>query len=194
MRIIGGDQTYRTWLLALGGLVLPSLSYAQSSENLAVAEYTSADELVLPADIDTWIALGSNIGGDYADGEFDAENPGAIGVVQMEPSAYRFFVENGRYANGTMLLLSFFQTQQKPQPALRGFVQGDLSAREMHVIDRDKYVGERAFYMFPVGLESSPRLVADAECVECHGKHGALDSTFIQFYPAIRDLVADREE
>jgi len=62
----------------------------------------------------------------------------------MEPHAYAYLLENGRYADGTMFLLSLYETQEKPEPALNGFVQGNVAAREIHIIDRAKYEDGRA--------------------------------------------------
>ncbi len=113
----------------------------QPPERIGVPQFTPEDELIFPADTDRWVVLGTNIGGDYSAGEFDPSNPGMIGVVQMEPKAYTYLLENGEYADGTMFLLSFYQTQEKPEPGLNGFVQGDLAAREIHVVDRVKRSG-----------------------------------------------------
>jgi len=164
-------------------------------EGLGVAQFTPSDELIFPANTDRWVVLGANIGGDYSDAEFDPKDPGTIGVVKMEPNAYGYLLENGEYANGTMILLSFYQTQEKPEPGLNGFVQGDLSAREIHVIDRVKYQDDRGFYMFSAdGRGPSEMLPAGNECVQCHAEHGDFDSTFTQFYPTIRDVVSQGPE
>lgn len=164
-------------------------------KNLGVAEFTAADKLIFPADTDRWVILGTNIGGDHSNAEFDPKNPGTIGVVQMEPNAYNYLLENKRYADGTMLLLSFYETQEKPEPELNGFVQGDLSSREIHVIDRQKYQDDRGFYLFP-GDEPAPSemLPAGNDCVQCHSKHGDFDSTFAQLHPTIRDSVVQNSD
>jgi hypothetical protein len=160
------------------------------AESLGVAQFTPSDELIFPADTDRWVVLGTSIGGDYSDAEFDPKDPGTIGVVQMEPNAYTYLLENGKYANGTMLLLSFYEAQEKSEPELSGFVQGELSAREIHVIDRIKYQDSRAFYMFAAdGNGPSEMLPTGNECVQCHAEHADFDSTFTQFYPTIRGFV-----
>ena len=172
------------------GLRLVLAQSADAYQPLGIAQFTPNDELIFPADTDRWVYVGTNLGGDYTGTEFDPENPGMIGVVQMEPNAYDYFTENGAYADGTMFLLSFFRPQEKPEPGLNGFVQGDLAGLEIHVIDHVKYEDERGFYLFPVGNpETSTMLPAGNECVQCHDEHGDFDSTFIQFYPAIRELV-----
>jgi hypothetical protein len=166
--------------------------FAQSrnSVNLSVARYTADGRLAFPEGTDRWIAIGTGLGGDYEETVFDPANPGSLNVVQMEPSAYEFFSQNGRYADGTMLLLTFYRTLEKPEPALRGFVQGEVALREIHVIDKVRYASEgRAFFAYPPGTDSVAPFAEGSECVVCHSEHGAYDATFTQFYPVIRDRV-----
>jgi hypothetical protein len=185
------------WIVALFSAAWVQVAFAQSAGDerdatrLSAPQFTASDELIFPADTDRWVLLGTNIGGDYSDAAFDPSHPGNIGVVQMEPSAYTYLLQNGEYADGTMFLLSFYETQAKPEPGLNGFVQGDLAAREIHVVDRVKYQDNRAFYMFGAdGGGPSAMIPAGNECVQCHAEHGAFDSTFTQFYPTIRDIVS----
>ena len=186
-------------IAAVGSAAWVHVVFAQSAvdehERLGSPQFTPLDELIFPADTDRWVVLGTNIGGDYSDAEFNPKNPGMIGVVQMEPNAYTYLLENGEYADGTMFLLSFYQTQEKPEPGLNGFVQGDLAGLEIHVVDRVKYQDNRGFYLFATdGREPSAMLPAGNECVQCHAEHGAFDSTFTQFYPTIRHIVSPGPE
>jgi hypothetical protein len=175
------------------GISLPLAGSAQTTDaarpNLEVAEYTAAGELVFPAGVDQWIHLGSAIGQGYSPLAFAAEDPGTIHIVQIEPAAYRYLLEHKQYADGTMLLLSFYRTQSAPSPELNGFVQGELAAREIHVIDRGRFADARGFFLFSGDARSSPMVPPGNECVTCHAEHGRFDSTFAQFYPPIRDLV-----
>ena len=165
---------------------LPAAVFAQN--NLGVAEYNDAGELKYPSNLVEWIQSGASVGGRYDGAAFDPENPGVIGVVQMEPSAYRYFMENGTYADGTMFLLSFFEATSKSDPQLSGFVQGALNSQEIHVIDRTRFDDEgHAFFIFPTKqTPTSTRIAAGNECIACHSEHGDFDSTFIQFYPDLR--------
>ena len=163
------------------------------SERLDVAGFLAGGQLVFPENTDRWVALGSTVGGEYSDEAFTVEDLRSIGVVQMEPSAYEYFLEHRRYADGTMLLLTFYGLQQKPEPVLQGFVQGPVLQREIHMIDRARFADEgRAFYVFP-GDSPAPALPmpTGSECVVCHSEHGQFDATFTQFYPALRDHVAE---
>lgn len=172
-------------------LTLPLAAFAQ--DNLGVAQYDADGRLQRPANLDEWIQAGASLGSDYGEGPFDAQNPGGIGVVLMEPAAYRYFIENGSYADGTMFLLSFFRAEAQSSPQLPGFVQGDMYAQEIHVIDKARFDdGGHAFFMFQrPDIVASTRVAAGNECTRCHLEHGAFDGTFTQFYPRMRERLAE---
>lgn len=180
----------------LAWISISKLASAQIEANagrLNAAQYASDGRLVFPANTDRWIALGSSIGGAYDDAPFGVEDLTSIGAVQMEPSAYDYFLEHRRYADGTMLLLTFYGVEEKPSPALRGFVQGAVRQREIHVIDKQRYPEEgQAFYVYP-GESDAPATAfpVGSECVVCHKAEGQTDSTFTQFYPPLRKLLAE---
>jgi len=157
---------------------------------LAAAKYSANGELAWPADADRWVFLGTSLGGDYAEGPFDPANPGTIGVVQIEPSAYAEVLKTGKYADGTMLLLTFYPATAQSEPQLKGFVQGEARGREIHIVDRQRFPIEgRAFFVFGPDLKPAAPLPLGSECIRCHGEHGRLDSSFAQFYPVLRRFV-----
>ncbi len=173
-------------LLPVGVLAQTGLGVAQTG--LGVAQYSEAGELQRPANLKEWIQTGASLGSDYGDGPFDPQNPGAIGVVQMEPTAYRYFMENKTYADGTMFLLSFYEAEGQSAPQLPGFVQGALRAQEIHVLDKARFDdGGHAFFLYATPeTATSTRLAAGNECTACHTEHGDFDGTFVQFYPDLR--------
>lgn len=170
---------------ALLALLAPS-AFAQQA-GLDAARYTDQGELLWPAGTDRWIMLGASLGSEYSEEPFDPENPGTIGVVQMEPSAYEHFLEHGEYADGSMFLLTFYQASAESEPQLPGFVQGAVQAREIHVIDRSRFADGRGFFLYRAEPQASSAVLPPGnECVQCHEEHGRYDGTFTQFYPAVR--------
>ena len=171
-------------------LALP-VSAALAQANLNVAQYSKSNELWYPPNLDTWIQTGASIGGEYNDKPFDPQHPGTVGVVQMEPTAYRYFREHKRYAEGTMFLLSFYQAESKSDPQLPGFVQGALLSQEIHVLDNSRFGQEgHAFFMFPTpDQQMASALPPGNVCVVCHMEHGKFNGTFAQFYPTLRALL-----
>ena len=173
-------------MTGLAGCVKTSV--AQAPVEINAAAFNATGQLHFPENTDRWITVGSGLGGTYESTEVAMDGPGTLSHVQMEPEAYEFFLENGFYAEGTMLLLTFFNVLEKPEPALRGFAQGNIAQREIHVIDARRFADEgRAFFIFPSDstLPAAP-LPVGSECVSCHAEHGEFDGTFTQFYPNIR--------
>jgi hypothetical protein len=178
-------------------VLLPIAVSAQTS--LDVARYNAAGELQRPANLVEWIQTGASLGSEYSDVPFDAQKPGSIGVVQMEPDAYRYFIENGTYADGTMFLLSFYRAEAQSSPQLPGFVQGDMFLQEIHVIDKTRFADDsgHAFFTFATPqtaasqTAASERTPAGNECTACHIEHGAFDGSFTQFYPTLRARLAE---
>jgi hypothetical protein len=68
-------------------------------------------------------------------------------------------------------------------------LQSDVVAIEVHVRDTKRYkdTNGSAFFGFGGGISappaSAPAVPADAGCIACHKPNGAVDSTFVQFYP-----------
>ena len=174
-------------LLVPSALALVIAGTIEAQTDLGIARYTAAGELIYPDDLDLWVMMGASLGSDYNQEAFDPANPGTIGVVQMEPNAYRYFRANGEYADGTMFLLSFFRSESKSQPQLQGFVQGDRIAQEIHVVDRNRFTEGHGFFLFPAPGTNAGKLPDGSTCIQCHSAEGRYNATFTQFYPAIRD-------
>src|SRR6185295_11169073 len=66
-----------------------------SAPDLELARVTDAGKLRKPADMESWVFLGTSLGMGYNPGSFNAKNPGQFQVVLMEPKAYQHFVKNG---------------------------------------------------------------------------------------------------
>jgi len=182
-----------TLVNAIFGAAITMLASAVDAQNaLDAPEFNDEDELLFPANTDMWIHMGSSLGSEYGDEPFDPENPGIIGVVQMEPSAYQYFLENNEYADGTMFLLSFYSSEAESSPQLPGFVQGELEAKEIHLIDKAKYSEGRGFFLYrnnDMPGSASAKIPDGSACFVCHMAEGNYDGTFTQFYPIIRDKV-----
>jgi hypothetical protein len=179
--------------IAAGALAFAVAALAQqpqvpAAKPLQIAKISPNGKLQKPADLESWIFLGTSLGMGYNPGSFNAANPGQFQVVLMEPNAYRHFVEHGSYAEGSMFLLSFYNTDEQPRSINQnGFTQADLTNYEIHVIDRAKQ--GHAFYLFDPNDKEGEPVPPDNACVRCHVDHGAFQGTFAQFYPTLRPLI-----
>ena len=158
-------------------------------DKLDVAHLGHDGKLQKPADLDRWVLLGTSLGMGYNPGSFNAARPGQFQVALMEPTAYRYFVEHGTYAPGSMFLLSFYDADaQERSINQHGFTQADLTNYEIHLVDPDDEEGHR-FYMFGPQSTAGDPVAPGSACVRCHVQHGAFDGTFAQFYPTIRPRI-----
>lgn len=179
-------------LLALAGGTVVALGAEQASQSAAqplqIARLTAAGKLQKPADLESWIFLGTSLGMGYNPGSFNADHPGQFQVVLMEPNAYRHFVKSGSYAQGSMFLLSFYNSDQRKRSINQnGFTQADLTNYEIHVIDPARE--GHAFYVFDANDAEGQLVPAGNACVRCHVDHGAFEGTFAQFYPTLRPFI-----
>ncbi len=110
--------------------------------------------------------------------------------VFVNPAAYRSFVANGKWPDKTMLVLEIRASTSKGSINQGGSYQSDVLAIEGEVKDISKFPGNGwAFFAF--GKSSSGKMLPRTEdCYACHLEHGAVDNTFVQFYPV---LLRDRE-
>jgi cytochrome c553 len=72
-----------------------------------------------------------------------------------------------------------------------GNYQTGLVAIEAEVKDTRRFPGKWAFFAFGRTAEMKDRaeaLAATADCYACHGTNGAVDNTFVQFYPTLLDV------
>jgi len=161
----------------------------QPDEKLDIARVTAEGNLQKPADLENWVFLGASLGMGYNPGSFNAARPGQFQVAMMEPTAYRYFVKTGRYAPGSMFLLSFYDADKQVRSINQnGFTQADLTNYEIHLIDPASKEGHTFFMFGPDTAAGNPVAPGNA-CVRCHVQHGAFGGTFAQFYPTIRPLI-----
>jgi hypothetical protein len=55
---------------------------------------------------------------------------------------------------------------------------------EVHVKDEARFPGGWGFFSFD-GDKPATMIPATASCYSCHEQHGAVDTTFVQFYPTL---------
>ena len=173
-------------LAVLAAAAAGAATLAVQPDKLLIARLTSDGKMQKPADLDHWVFLGTSLGMGYNPGSFNAARPGQFQVALMEPTAYRYFVEHGSYAPGSMFLLSFYDADTQARSINQnGFTQAELTNYEIHLIDPDNQEGH-GFYLFAADSTAGTPVAAGNACVRCHVQHGAFDGTFAQYYPTIR--------
>jgi len=171
--------------------VITIVANADNHERLDVAQFDQDGNLVVPADLDEWVFIGSSLGMGYSQENFDPDSPGMFQIARMEPLAYKRFKETGEFVDGTMLSLHFYGSQSKVSINRAGFVMSDLHFAEIHYKDSERFPDGFNFYNLANGEPVGQEIPLPNECVDCHKRDGAYDGVFVQFYPTIHRYLPD---
>jgi hypothetical protein len=150
--------------------------------------FTASGQLLRPADYREWVWLSSGIGMAYGPNANEASGDPPFDNVFVNRSAHRSFLTSGAWPDGTILVLEIRASASKRSINRSGHFQADLRGIEAEV----KQGGKWSFYRFEAGLPSGARIPDAATCYSCHAANGAVDNTFVQFYPTLIDAARAR--
>jgi hypothetical protein len=144
--------------------------------------FTSDGKLRLPSDYREWIYVSTGLGMSYRDGS--ADNDPRFDNVFVQREAYREFSRNRLWPNGTMFVLELRKSSDHGSILKAGRFQADVVSIEASVKDSRRFANKWAYFDFgQTGREASP--LPEDQCFSCHRQNGAIDNTFIQFYPVL---------
>ena len=164
---------------------------ADKHERIDVAEFDDDGNLLVPANLDEWVFIGSSLGMGYSQESFDSDSPGMFQIARMEPLAYERFKATGEFVDGTMLSLHFYGSENKISINRAGFVMSNLHFAEIHYKDSERFPDGFNFYNLNNGEAVGQEIPLPNECVECHKRDGAYDGVFVQFYPTIHQYLPE---
>jgi hypothetical protein len=167
-------------------ITLALASAAMGAES-AGPEYTADGQLIRPSNYREWIFLSSGLGMTYG-APRDSENPNFDNVF-VSPSAYRAFLATGKWPDKTMFVLEVRSSASHGSINKAGHFQSDLASVQAEVKDEKRFPEKWAYFGFG-GTPGNPGKTAKAipngsACHVCHGQNGAVENTFVQFYPTL---------
>lgn len=145
------------------------------------------NELRFPENYREWIWLSSGLGMAYGPSARAAANP-LFDNVFVTPEAYRAFVQTGTWPDKTMFVLELRSSASEGSINKQGRFQGDLVDVEVEVKDQKRFSGKWAFFAFGRNRTPVKPLPNSAQCYSCHAENGAVDNTFVQFYPTLFEI------
>ena len=157
-------------------------------------EFTPDGQLIRPADYREWIFLSSGLGMIYGPvAEANRDRPPAFDNVFVTPAAYKSFVETGKWPEKTMFVLEVRSGMSKGSINNGGHYQGEKLAVEAEVKDKSRFPGNGwAFFGFGESTASGKLFPTSATCYTCHPTKGAVDNTFVQFYPTLLPIAKQK--
>jgi hypothetical protein len=152
--------------------------------------YNDAGDLLRPTDYREWIYLSSGVGMTYGPAAAIGRNlPPFFDNVFVTRDAYHAFIETGRWPDKTMFVLEIRYPQTHGSINKDGYFQTDVAAIEAAVKDEQRFPDKWAYFNFPtrggVAAASAKALSRSAGCFGCHTANGAVENTFVQFYPTL---------
>lgn len=153
----------------------------------ALGSRLTADEFKFPASYREWVFLSSGVNMSYSPNAAGTEpDKPVFDNVFVNPKAYRAFLENGKWPDGTVMVLEIRGGSNKGSINQQGHFQGeDIRDIEIHVKDTKRFEGGWSFFGFDRSGNNGKQFPRTASCYSCHKEHGAVDTTFVQFYPTL---------
>jgi hypothetical protein len=153
--------------------------------NNPALQYTRDSKMILPKDYRQWIFLSSGLGMGYDPAAKDSANP-QFDNVFVNPASYQAFLKTGTWPDKTVLILELRGSDNHASITTTGRSQTAVNAIEAHVKDASQ--GGWAFYSFGKAETEGTLLPKTRDCYACHEQNGAVQTTFVQFYPTLIDV------
>jgi Cytochrome P460 len=169
-------------VLVLTCMVTGPTDHAQTRS--AQPRYAQNHALVRPQNYRQWIYLSTGFGMEYSAA---GGKPRMFTNVFVTPYAYRQFVKTGKWPDETMFVLEERFAASKDSINKAGRYETDLAGLAVSVKDARQFLDKWAYFSFRGGERTSQPKPKEA-CWECHNSHGAVDNTFVQFYPTLKTL------
>jgi len=189
------------YVLLTGAFVLGAALHAQQPADRPIASrpavdesapagprYTAGGELIRPSDFREWMFVTSGLGMTYNQPTGAARTPNFTNVY-VNPSSYRAFMKTGQWPDKTMFILEVRSSTSEGSINKGGHFQSNLVVVEASVKDEGRFPGKWAYFDF--GRDMKPQVAAlprTERCYACHTDNGAVDNTFVQFYPTLLEV------
>ena len=172
--------------------LLISLLLVSSAAAADDSAFTGDGKLKLPADYREWIFLSSGLDMSYS------KLPNTMGHsmfdnIFVDPVSYREFLRSGTWPENTRLVMEMRGATEKGSINQQGkFQSGDPMGVEIHVKDSARFPGGWGFFAFS-DTAAAQQIPTTADCYSCHQQHGAVNTTFVQFYPTLLKIATAKK-
>jgi hypothetical protein len=191
------SRNFAAWLCLLAAAIAVSFAVHAPTPAMAAATavpaYDKNGQMLAPANYREWIYLTSGIDMSYSPKASGADDQSQFDNVFVNPEAYRKFVATGTWPDKTVMVLEARAAGSKGSINQHGhFQKGGVADLEVHVKDESRFPGKWAFFSFDSATGSGTLIPQGAPCYSCHAAHGAVDNTFVQFYPTLLPIAQQK--
>lgn len=146
--------------------------------------YTPDGKLIYPKDYRSWVYLSSGMDMSYTDVPGVGDHH-LFDNVFVNRSAYDAFQKTGTWPDKSIFVLEVRGGEGRGSINKKGLFQSEVMGREVHVKDTARFKSGWAFFPLKPTQEPTAALPQTSACNTCHEQHGAVDTTFVQFYPTL---------
>jgi cytochrome c553 len=170
------------WSLMLTLCFVALCAQAQDSRS-SVPRY-EGQNLIRPENYREWIFLSSGLGMNY--------NPSAGGGemftnVFVPEWSYRQFLASGKWPDKSIFVVEERGSQTNGSINKTGHFQTDLAGMGVEVKDESRFPEKWAYFSFSADAKTAAAK-PQAACWQCHNDHAAVEHTFVQFYPTLKEV------
>ncbi len=166
-----------------------SMTARAADSDTSGPRYTDNGSLLVPHDYREWIFLSSGIDMSYTEkpamqGESMFDN------VFVDPKSWAAYRQTGHWPDHTVFVMENRGAATKGSINKAGHFQTtEFMGLEFHVRDEARFKGGWGFFASE-GLQPATLMPTTENCYACHAAHGAVDTTFTQFYPTAKEIAA----
>jgi hypothetical protein len=179
--------------VALGAAVVLHNNRPVQAARPDAPSYASNGDMLPPSNYREWIYLSTGIDMSYSPNATQADHS-TFDNVFVDPAAYRSFLATGAWPDKTTMVLELRGAKKKGSINQHGqFQDTAVMGIEVHVKDEKRFAGKWAFFEFDSMQKTGTLVPEKAACYTCHAAHGAVDTTFVQFYPTLLPLAKEKK-
>ena len=177
----------KTRILIMLSLVCLSSRLAAQQAHPDEPRFTSDGQLQRPDNYREWIYLSSGLGMTYAPSASAANTANQrFDNVFVTRQAYKAFLDTGTWPDKTMFVLEVRSSAGNGSINKGGHYQDEIVGMEVHLKDVSRFPTTKwAFFEFGTSARTAKALPPNSNCQACHSMNGAVDQTFVQFYPTL---------
>jgi hypothetical protein len=112
--------------------------------------------------------------------------------VFVTPAAYQSFLQTGKWPEKTMFVFEVRGAVSKRSINNSCHYKSETNGVEVEVKDTSRFPGNGwAFFGFGQSTQAN-MIPASGSCYTCHPTKGAVDNTFVQFYPTLLPIAKQK--
>jgi hypothetical protein len=176
--------------ISIVSIAAASVCLTLFSTTAGQSQFTAGGKLLRPAGYRKWVYLSSGYGMSYS------QTPDGMQMftnVFVTPSAYDYFVANGKWPDKTIFVLEVYGSRSRGSINKHGSYQTELSGLDVEVKDEARFPDKWGYFNFSeTATEASADTPSKNDCWKCHEQNAAVEHSFVQFYPELLKIARSK--